>query len=134
MQIVTSIPPRYAAQDRLLCHGVRELVAAVRTRPDQPNRPDEVAAVERLGLLEVKAAATDEAWEPKRFGPPLGSVFDIAQPDEPLAIINADIYMLGVPELSVKLAEICHKGVTPADVQVVSELGALTAKQCCRAL
>ena len=96
--------------------------------PISLNRPDEVAAIERLGLLEVRAATTDEAWEPKRFGPPLGSVFDIAHPDEPLAIINADIYTLGSAEPNVKLAEICRKGVVAARRTDVSELGASTGE------
>lgn len=129
MRVFTSIPPRYADPARL-----EYLKACVQSWTNcgfqafSLNRQEEVETVTQLGLMDVIPVETSEAWYPARYGPCFGNIFDIAGNDEPVAVINADIYMLGGPDLSRTLADICSGGFTVARRTDIDFLDAQTGK------
>lgn len=125
MRVFTSIPPRYANSDRFeylkACIGswTRCGFQAVSL-----NRYEEADAVRRMNLLEVIPVHTGEAWYPDRFGPCFGNIFDLIDEDEPAAVVNADIYMLGSADLGSRLIELAKTGFTVARRTDVEHLGA----------
>lgn len=129
MRIFTSIPPHYADPQK---QEYLQACVASWTRCGfeaiSLNRQAEVEAVRSMKLLEVIPVRTDEAWYPHRFGPCFGSIFDLAGDNEPVAIVNADIYMMGYPDLSKELASICSSGLTVARRTDVPFLGASTGR------
>jgi hypothetical protein len=101
MLLYTSVPPVFSRKDANGEEiGATYLAACVNSwrengfDPISVNRPDEVDAIEALGLLPVRAVSMHGAVWPDRFGPPLGGMFDVFPKNERLAFVNSDIYML----------------------------------------
>lgn len=102
MFLVTSIPPRFSRIDPKTGEEIgnqylSECIASWRRNGFYPvslNRPDEADAVRSMNLIDVVIASMSEAHNPTRYGPSLGSLFDILPEGQPAAIVNADIYML----------------------------------------
>lgn len=102
MLLVTSVPPVFSRKDPRTGEevGLRYLASCISSwrkngfRPISINRSDEEDAINALGLIDCRAVSNANARFPNRFGPSLGAIFDVVPPDEPVVIVNADVYML----------------------------------------
>lgn len=122
MRLITSIPPRFSRKDPRTGEevGLAYLARCVESwrrngfEPVSVNRPDEAETVSTMGLIEVWSADQSEAKLPDKYGPCLGSIFDLLASDEPVAIINADIFMPLHKEISRALAAVLENRIVAA--------------------
>lgn len=136
MLLATSVPPRFSRTCPRTGRdvGLQYLEYCINSwrkngfKPVSFNRPDEVAAVEAFGVIDCKSVPNDEAREPTKYGPCLGALFNNVPHDEPLAIVNADVYMLIGIDLANRLSDLCQGAVVAARRLDVPYYGAKKGK------
>jgi len=132
MLLVTSVPPVFSRKDprtgEEIGHSyLASCIASWRRngfRPISINRFDEVDAIKASGLIECLGVSNEEARFPQRFGPSLGAILDSVPPTEPVAIINADIYMLSGAASADVLSKRARNAIVAARRIDVTHLGA----------
>jgi len=132
MLLLTSIPPRFSRKSpetgaEIGKDYLARCIQSWRRNgfvPISLNRPDEVDAVSALGIIDCMAVSNREAREPSKFGPCLGAIFDNVPHDQPIAIVNADVYMLYGIGTADRLSRLCEEAVVAGRRLDVTHLGA----------
>lgn len=136
MLLITSVPPHFtrACPQTGREVGLKYLETCIKSwrrngfEPISLNRPEEVKAVSAFGLIECKGVQDDEALFPNKFGPSLGAILDYAPASTPVAIVNADVYMLSGVGIADRLSDICTNSVVAGRRIDVDQLGARDGK------
>jgi hypothetical protein len=131
MKIFTSVPPRFSRRHPIFGweNGRRHLERCIASwrrngfTPISVNRPEEVDAIKSMHLIEVLGCPQDNVLIAGKYGVSLGSIFDAVGRDEPVAIVNADIYMRYGADLAEEVARLSGDAMLVARRTDVRRLG-----------